>query len=536
MTRTRLLFLLTCYIPGAVSLDNSILAPAGIISASERQIAIYTQTLQGTIALRFIPVLPQNLSSCAKDTLESYNSTVSNLLLPIAENLNALLKDADKPSQRIIGAIIGSVALGVATTAQVTAALAMTQAQQNARNIWKLKESIKNTNQAVLELKDGLQQSAIALDKVQSFINSEILPQINQLGCEVAANKLGIFLSLYLTEITTVFKNQITNPALSTLSYQALYNLCGGNMAALTKQIGIKDTEINSLYEAELITGQVIGYDSADQILLIQVSYPSVSRVQGVRAVELLTVSVATPKGEGKAIAPSFIAQSNIIAEELDTQPCKFSKTTLYCRQVNTRTLPVRVANCLKGKYNDCQYTTEIGALASRYVTITNGVVANCRSIICRCLDPEGIVAQNSDAAITVIDRSTCKLIQLGDITLRLEGKLSSSYSKNITIDISQVTTSGSLDISSELGSINNTITKVEDLISKSNDWLSKVNPTLISNDTIIALCVIAGIVVIWLVIITILSYYILIKLKNVALLSTMPKKDLNPYVNNTKF
>ncbi|ADK25233.1 fusion protein [avian paramyxovirus 2] len=491
-----------------VALDNSVLAPIGVASAQEWQLAAYTTTLTGTIAVRFIPVLPGNLSTCAQETLQEYNRTVTNILGPLRENLDALLSDFDKPASRFVGAIIGSVALGVATAAQITAAVALNQAQENARNIWRLKESIKKTNAAVLELKDGLATTAIALDKVQKFINDDIIPQIKDIDCQVVANKLGVYLSLYLTELTTVFGSQITNPALSTLSYQALYSLCGGDMGKLTELIGVNAKDVGSLYEANLITGQIVGYDPELQIILIQVSYPSVSEVTGVRATELVTVSVATPKGEGQAIVPRYVAQSRVLTEELDVSTCRFSKTTLYCRSILTRPLPTLIASCLSGKYDDCQYTTEIGALSSRFITVNGGVLANCRAIVCKCVSPPHIIPQNDIGSVTVIDSSICKEVVLESVQLRLEGKLSSQYFSNVTIDLSQITTSGSLDISSEIGSINNTVNRVDELIKESNEWLNAVNPRLVNNTSIIVLCVLAALIIVWLIALTVCFCY----------------------------
>nr|ADK25246.1 fusion protein [Avian metaavulavirus 2] len=526
--------LIMSMVPICIALDNSILAPVGIASAQEWQLAAYTNTLSGTIAVRFVPVLPGNLSTCAQATLAEYNRTVTNILGPLKDNLNALLAESTLPSARFVGAIIGTVALGVATSAQITAAVALNQAQENARNIWRLKESIMKTNEAVLELKDGLASTAIALDKVQRFINDDILPQLTGLDCQVVANKLGVYLSLYLTELTTIFGSQITNPALTPLSYQALYSLCGGDMGKLTELIGVKAKDINSLYEANLITGQVIGYDSESQIILVQVSYPSVSEVTGVRATELITVSVTTPKGEGRAITPRYVAQSRVLTEELDTSTCRFSKTTLYCRSVITRPLPPLIASCLSGSYQDCQYTTEIGALSSRFITVNGGIVANCKATVCKCVNPPKIIAQNDASSLTVIDAGVCKEVVLDNVQLKLEGKFSAQYFTNVTINLSQITTSGSLDISSEIGSINNTVNRVENLIAESNAWLQSVNPRLVNNTSIIVLCVLGAVIVVWLVALTVCMAYSL-RRKAATQIASMGTSTIgNPYVTQS--
>ncbi|ABQ45546.1 fusion protein [avian paramyxovirus 6] len=521
----------------AVSLDNSRLLQQGIMSATEREIKVYTNSITGSIAVRLIPNLPQEVLKCSAGQIKSYNDTLNRIFTPIKANLERLLATPSMlednqnpaPEPRLIGAIIGTAALGLATAAQVTAALALNQAQDNAKAILNLKESITKTNEAVLELKDATGQIAIALDKTQRFINDNILPAINNLTCEVAGAKVGVELSLYLTELSTVFGSQITNPALSTLSIQALMSLCGNDFNYLLNLMGAKHSDLGALYEANLINGRIIQYDQASQIMVIQVSVPSISSISGLRLTELFTLSIETPVGEGKAVVPQFVVESGQLLEEIDTQACTLTDTTAYCTIVRTKPLPELVAQCLRGDESRCQYTTGIGMLESRFGVFDGLVIANCKATICRCLAPEMIITQNKGLPLTVISQETCKRILIDGVTLQIEAQVSGSYSRNITVGNSQIAPSGPLDISSELGKVNQSLSNVEDLIDQSNQLLNRVNPNIVNNTAIIVTIVLLVLLVLWCLALTISILYV--SKHAVRMIKTVP----NPYVMQAK-
>nr|UJT31635.1 fusion protein [Avian metaavulavirus 6] len=520
-----------------LTLDNSRLLQQGIMSATEREIKVYTNSITGNLAVRFIPNLPQAVQTCSVQQIKSYNDTLNRIFTPIRVNLEKLLSGQELQESsphsirepRLVGAIIGTAALGLATAAQVTAALALNQAQDNARAILNLKDSIRKTNEAVLELKEATGQIAVALDKTQRFINDNILPTINNLTCEVAGAKIGVELSLYLTELSTVFGSQITNPALSTLSLQALMSLCGNDFNYLLNLMGAKHSDLGALYEANLINGRIIQYDQANQIMVIQVSVPSISSVSGLRLTELFTLSIETPAGEGKAVVPQFVVESGQLIEEIDTQACTMTDTTAYCTIVRTKPLPDLVVGCLKGEESKCQYTTGIGMLESRFGVFDGLIVANCKATICRCLKPEMIIPQNRGSPITVISQEICSRVLIDGVTLQVEAQVSGSYSRNITVGSSQIAPSGPLDISSELGKVNQSLSNVEDLIDQSNQILNRVNPELVNDTAIIVTIVLLVLLVLWCLALTISVLYV--SKHAVRMVKTLP----NPYVMQAK-
>nr|BAM64952.1 fusion protein [Avian metaavulavirus 6] len=520
-----------------LTLDNSRLLQQGIMSATEREIKVYTNSITGNLAVRLIPNLPQAVQACSVQQIKSYNDTLNRIFTPIRVNLEKLLSGQELQDSsphsirepRLVGAIIGTAALGLATAAQVTAALALNQAQDNARAILNLKDSIRKTNEAVLELKEATGQIAVALDKTQRFINDNILPTINNLTCEVAGAKIGVELSLYLTELSTVFGSQITNPALSTLSLQALMSLCGNDFNYLLNLMGAKHSDLGALYEANLINGRIIQYDQANQIMVIQVSVPSISSVSGLRLTELFTLSIETPAGEGKAVVPQFVVESGQLIEEIDTQACTMTDTTAYCTIVRTKPLPDLVVGCLKGEESKCQYTTGIGMLESRFGVFDGLIIANCKATICRCLKPEMIIPQNRGSPITVISQEICSRVLIDGVTLQVEAQVSGSYSRNITVGSSQIAPSGPLDISSELGKVNQSLSNVEDLIDQSNQILNRVNPELVNDTAIIVTIVLLVLLVLWCLALTISVLYV--SKHAVRMVKTLP----NPYVMQAK-
>nr|UQT69578.1 fusion protein [Orthoavulavirus sp.] len=485
------LILLIC-MPGhaASSLDGRKLAAAGILITEEKSISVYTSSLTGTIVVKLLPNLPTDKRDCMKDAIASYNKTLTSILTPLGDSIRRI-QDSTQESEgsreeRIIGAILGGAALGVATAAQITAASALIQANQNAANILRLKESISATNEAVHEVTKGVSQLTVAMGKMQAYVNEQFNKTGEALDCLKVSQQIGVELSLYLTELTTVFGPQITSPALSPITIQALYNLAGGSLDYILNKMGVGNSQLNSLISSGLITGSPILYDSATQLLGIQITLPSVSGVRNLRAVFLETLAVHTPKGYASALVPRVVTTVGSVIEELEMSYCITAGLDLYCTRVLTYPLSQGITRCLTGNVSSCSYSKTEGALTTPYMTLKGSVVANCKLITCRCEDPKRILTQNYGEAVTLIDSSLCRTISLEGVTLRLTGTFDSSYERNITVSDDQVLITGNLDISTELGNVNNSINNALDKLEESNEKLSRVNVKLMSTNAMI--------------------------------------------------
>nr|AGH08438.1 fusion protein [avian paramyxovirus 1] len=517
MLITRITLIMSC-ICLTSSLDGRPLAAAGIVVTGEKVINIYTSSQTGSIIVKLLPNMPKDKEACAKAPLEAYNRTLTTLLTPLGDSIRRIQGSVStsgvRRKKRFIGAIIGSVALGVATSAQITAAAALIQANQNAANILRLKESIAATNEAVHEVTDGLSQLAVAVGKMQQFVNDQFNNTARELDCIKIAQQVGVELNLYLTELTTVFGPQITSPALTQLTVQALYNLAGGNMDYLLTKLGIGNSHLSSLIGSGLITGNPILYDSQTQILGIQVNLPSVGNLNNMRATYLETLSVSTTKGFASALVPKVVTQVGSVIEELDTSYCIESDLDLYCTRIVTLPMSPGIYSCLSGNTSACMYSKTEGALNTPYMALKGSVIANCKITTCRCADPPGIISQNYGEAVSLIDRHSCNVLSLDGITLRLSGEFDATYQKNISILDSQVIVTGNLDISTELGSVNNSISNALDRLAESNSKLDKVNVKLTSTSALITYIVLTVMSLVVGTLSLVLSCYLMYKQK----------------------
>nr|AGH08421.1 fusion protein [avian paramyxovirus 1] len=517
MLITRIALILSC-ICLTSSLDGRPLAAAGIVVTGEKVINIYTSSQTGSIIVKLLPNMPKDKEACARAPLEAYNRTLTTLLTPLGDSIRRIQGSVStsgvRRKKRFIGAIIGSVALGVATSAQITAAAALIQANQNAANILRLKESIAATNEAVHEVTDGLSQLAVAVGKMQQFVNDQFNNTARELDCIKIAQQVGVELNLYLTELTTVFGPQITSPALTQLTIQALYNLAGGNMDYLLTKLGIGNSHLSSLIGSGLITGNPILYDSQTQILGIQVNLPSVGNLNNMRATYLETLSVSTTKGFASALVPKVVTQVGSVIEELDTSYCIESDLDLYCTRIVTLPMSPGIYSCLSGNTSACMYSKTEGALNTPYMALKGSVIANCKITTCRCADPPGIISQNYGEAVSLIDRRSCNVLSLDGITLRLSGEFDATYQKNISILDSQVIVTGNLDISTELGSVNNSISNALDRLAESNSKLDKVNVKLTSTSALIIYIVLTVISLVFGTLSLVLACYLMYKQK----------------------
>ncbi|ARU83015.1 F [Antarctic penguin virus B] len=482
----------------AVEFSNRRAVDAGFVFQSERAVNLYAKSLTGTIAIKLMPNLPEYMKGCQQDIIKSYNKSLVSIFMPLGDSIkriwgNTTSSAGDGAAQsRLIGAIIGGVALGVATSAQITAGIAIAQSKQNAENILKLKQAIANTNNAVQELITSQQEVVTALGKIQDYINTALNDTIQQVDCVTSANRLGVELSLYLTQLTTVFSNQIQNPVLTPLSIQALYNIAGGNLDRFLNKIGGSSKNLQSLISSGLIQGQPIAYDAEYQILVIAVSIPSINTVNNLRMAQLVPLSISTPRGQGAVILPRYVVKVADLIEEMSIEDCIVTDTDVYCTRLTTFPLASEMQQCILGNVSACSYSINRGVLTTKFVTVDGIVVANCQAVTCRCVDPSKIISQFSGKPLTVINPEVCKVLNIDQVTLRLSGTFTSEYGGNISIPAGQIVVTGPLDISSELNKVNNSLTNAQAAVDKSNEILKKVNVRLISEAPMVTIIILA--------------------------------------------
>ncbi|UNW59188.1 fusion protein [avian paramyxovirus 12] len=515
-----ILVLIIAWTSGGLSLlDGRRLLAAGIVPVGDRQINVYTSSQSGIIALKLMPNLPIDKKSCAEAPIRSYNETLSRILLPLSQSMAAIRGNATSEiataQPRLVGAIIGGVALGVATAAQITAATALIQANQNAENIARLAKSIASTNEAVTDLSEGLRTLALGVGKLQEQVNEHFNRTGEAIECAVIESRVGVQLSLYLTEVIGVFGEQITSPALSDISIQALYNLVGGNLNILLQRLGIDGTQLGSLINSGLIKGMPIMYDDTYKVLGIQVTLPSIGRVNGARATLLESIAVSTPRGDASPLIPKAVITVGTLIEELDLAPCVLTETDLYCTRILAYPVSPAVSDCLAGNLTSCVFSRTEGALSTPFMSVHGKLIVNCKSVICRCVEPQMIISQNYGEALSLIDEKVCKIIEMNGIVLRTTGFFSSEYTRNLTVDPVQVIVSGAIDISTELAQVNQSVENALGHIQQSNSFLSKVDVKLISSSAMITYIVLTVIALVLCALSIILGLYSYTKIKS---------------------
>nr|WNH25111.1 fusion protein [Avian orthoavulavirus 13] len=499
------------------SIDGRLTLAAGIVPVGDRPISIYTSSQTGIIVVKLIPNLPDNKKDCAKQSLQSYNETLSRILTPLATAMSAIRGNSTTQvrENRLVGAIIGSVALGVATAAQITAATALIQANQNAANIARLANSIAKTNEAVTDLTEGLGTLAVGVGKLQDYVNEQFNNTAVAIDCLTLESRLGIQLSLYLTELMGVFGNQLTSPALTPITIQALYNLAGGNLNALLSRLGASETQLGSLINSGLIKGMPIMYDDANKLLAVQVELPSIGKLNGARSTLLETLAVDTTRGPSSPIIPNAVIEIGGAMEELDLSPCITTDLDMFCTKIISYPLSQSTLSCLNGNLSDCVFSRSEGVLSTPYMTIKGKIVANCKQVICRCMDPPQILSQNYGEALLLIDENTCRSLELSGVILKLAGTYESEYTRNLTVDPSQVIITGPLDISAELSKVNQSIDSAKENIAESNKFLSQVNVKLLSSSAMITYIVATVVCLIIAITGCVIGIYTLTKLKS---------------------
>nr|P24614.1 RecName: Full=Fusion glycoprotein F0; Contains: RecName: Full=Fusion glycoprotein F2; Contains: RecName: Full=Fusion glycoprotein F1; Flags: Precursor [Turkey rhinotracheitis virus]BAA00726.1 fusion protein prepropolypeptide [Turkey rhinotracheitis virus] len=88
--------------------------------------------------------------------------------------------------------VLGAIALGVATAAAVTAGVALAKTIRLEGEVKAIKNALRNTNEAVSTLGNGVRVLATAVNDLKEFISKKLTPAINQNKCNIADIKMAI--------------------------------------------------------------------------------------------------------------------------------------------------------------------------------------------------------------------------------------------------------------------------------------------------------------------------------------------------------
>ncbi|KAA0541494.1 hypothetical protein FZW96_21740, partial [Bacillus sp. BGMRC 2118] len=173
--------------------------------------------------------------------------------------------------------------------------------------ILNLKNAIQKTNAAVADVVQATQSLGTAVQAVQNHINSVVSPAITAANCKAQDAIIGSILNLYLTELTTIFHNQITNPALSPITIQALMILLGSTLPTVVEKSFNTQISAAELLSSGLLTGQIVGLDLTYMQMVIKVELPTLTVQPATQIIDLATISAFINNQEVMAQLPTRV-------------------------------------------------------------------------------------------------------------------------------------------------------------------------------------------------------------------------------------
>ncbi|UBB42363.1 fusion protein [Wufeng Rhinolophus sinicus rubulavirus 1] len=491
-----LTILLTNQIIGGIDLAH--LMNLGTVPTAIRSLVYYTYPKPYYLTVDLLPSISGIDGNCDYPSFHNYNKTLQNIIRPLAENIKKLTAPVVRTGiqSRFAGIIIGTIALGVATAAQITAAIALSKAQQNARSIMYLKKSVQETNAAVQDLANANRLIVKMVSTIQGQINNIIQPALNNMSCQIKDLQLASALNLYLTELTTVFHNQLTNPALEPLSIQALKSLLGSTLPAVLNSFNVEYITVSEMMASGLITGQVIAVDIEKLTLILLIQIPIISPIRAAKVIDLTSITIHSNNQEVQVVLPKRILEIGSEILGYDGSICQVTKEMMFCPYNDAYVIPLHQKMCMTGKTEECVLTPVTGTFPRRFLSTTGSIVANCRDLVCSCKKPAKIIYQPDERPITIIDKSECSTLMLDTITIEIQNTLNSSFHRAISLSGNQIKMLTPLDLSAEIAQHNDLIVSAENHIKKSENFLAMINPIIVNNTVIIILIIAACLII----------------------------------------
>nr|AOF41479.1 fusion protein [Mumps virus genotype F]AQU43006.1 fusion protein [Mumps virus genotype F] len=462
----------------SICVNINILQQVGYIKQQVRQLSYYSQSSSSYIVVKLLPNIQPADNSCEFKSVTQYNKTLGNLLLPIAENINNIASPSpgSRRHKRFAGIAIGIAALGVATAAQVTAAVSLVQAQTNARAIAAMKNSIQATNRAVFEVKEGTQQLAIAVQAIQDHINTIMNTQLSNMSCQILDNQLATSLGLYLTELTTVFQPQLINPALSPISIQALRSLLGSMTPAVVQATLSTSISAAEILSAGLMEGQIVSVLLDEMQMIVKINIPTIVTQSNALVIDFYSISSFINNQETIIQLPDRILEIGNEQWSYPAKNCKLTRHNIFCQYNEAERLSLESKLCLAGNISACVFSPIAGSYMRRFVALDGTIVANCRSLTCLCKSPSYPIYQPDHHAVTTIDLTACQTLSLDGLDFSIVSLSNITYAENLTISLSQTINTQPIDISTELSKVNASLQNAVKYIKESNQQLQSVS------------------------------------------------------------
>nr|WPV62599.1 MAG: fusion protein [Wenzhou rodent jeilongvirus 2]WPV62606.1 MAG: fusion protein [Wenzhou rodent jeilongvirus 2] len=517
-----------------VSLSN--LSNIGVIPGKSYNLKILGITSHQYIVLKLLPNL-ENVSDCAQGAVANYKLMLNRVLTPINETLSKIknaVRDkpiTDRSGENFWGAVIGGIALGIATVAQITGSVALHNSLENAKAIRQMKESIRHTNQAIEQLQTSTAQTILAVNALQDQINTQFVPAITSMGCQIVSNSLGLRLNQYFSEISLVFGPNLRDPASETLSIQAISRAFNRDFDTLLKKLGYSATDLLDLIDSEGIRGRIIDVDLEDYFIVIQMEYPALTVIPDATIQTFNRISFNQGGEEWISVFPNQLLVRNGFISQIDITGCLLTENTAICEYDTSYPAGPSLLACARGDTSRCAKTRVVTSHVPRFALSRGVLFANCLAINCRCVNPEFSINQEPNTAGVMIHSNYCQEVLVGNIYITVGPKVlpRSEYSNNITVG--QEITVDPIDIGNELALAQLSLNKSRETIEEAKRLLEKVNPRIINMSVFSSMIALIILAILWVIV----SFFWLVYLtKKVSTIPTESERQRLLYVNPT--
>nr|UED37249.1 fusion protein [Paramyxoviridae sp.] len=503
------------------------LSKIGVLPARNYALKVRGTTSKQYMVIKFLPNL-QNVTDCFQSQVENYKSMLLKVLKPVNESIKLTRSYITERTTgvRFWGAIVGGVALGVATAAQITAGIALHNSIQNAAAIHQLKESLINTNKAIEKLQTAAHQTVIAVSALQTQINTHIIPALNNLGCETAANALGLRLSQYFSIISLIFGPNLRNPSMETISIQTLSQAFNDDFESLLSGLGYTKSDFLDILESNSIKGRIIEMDLDYYFMILQIEYPEMITIKDAMVQDFNLISYNDRGTEWMAIFPRSLLIRGSFISNIDITRCTQTSKSYICNEDTSSPISPQIYHCSLGQISECARSRVVNSHVSRYA-LSNGVIfANCIPITCLCKTTSQSIIQDVTSTNVMMTSEQCNEVEVDGIYFTVGPRFLNRTMFSGEVKLGSPVVTDPIDISNQLADVQSSINQSKDYLAKSNEILKYVNPRIVNTSTAIYLIVLSVITIVWILLSFIWLFYLTKYVKAISSYNNMVSRD----------
>nr|WFG82192.1 fusion protein [Bovine narmovirus 1] len=487
-------------------IDIESLTKIGIISGRSYDYKLTGRSTIKTLVISLVPSIG-NTTNCTFGAVANYKQLLINILAPISNAIN-ISRNAVEPLNsefRFFGAVLAGVALGVATSAQITAAIALHNSIDNARNIQKLMTSLQHTQSAITKLQDSTENVILAVQGLQEQINDKIIPHVNKLSCDILDTKTSLLLSQYYSELLTVFGPNLRDPVGSKLSIQAISRSFGDNYDALIAALGYTNQDFLEMLESGSITGQIIDVNLQDYYIALQVEFPTLLPIPDAKIQTFNLISFSKQNTEWMSVFPSALLIRSYLISNINLAGCVQTRTSYICTADRAYPLSEPLYYCAKGNLTKCARSRVIHSHVPRFA-LTGGIIyANCAATICRCITTQTLLLQDPNDTIMRISAETCPKINVNGIYIQV-GRVTLNttyYTRNI--QLGEAIVLEPVDVGTQLAEAGRTLIESKQELEIAKNELNTIKQNTFQGYLAPLVTTITVVIIGWLLILTVL-------------------------------